>query len=285
VTTGAASAIGSNGATLNGTVSSNGSITTVTFQYGLTTGYGGTVTATQSPLSASASGAAVSAGVFGLNCGTTYHFRAVGANAGGTTNGGDASFATSACSTNANLANLVLSAGTLSPAFASGTTSYSANVVSNNNTITVTPTVADATATVKVNGVTVASGTASSPITLNTGGNVITTVVTAQDGVTTKTYTVNVNYLPLSSCTYSLSPLDLSNTVAIGGTFNVTVTTPNGCPVSATSFQPWVVVNSVTPNGDGTTTVQLQIGVNVGTARATSIRVADRLFLITQSGP
>ena len=179
----------------------------------------------------------------------------------------------------------MLSAGTLSPAFTSGTTSYSANIVSNGNTITVMPTVADTTATVTVNGVTVASGSASGPITLNTGGNVITVVVTAQDGVTTKTYTVNVNYLPLSSCTYSLSPLDLSNTVTIGGLFNVTVTTPNGCPVSATSFQPWVSINGITPNGNGTTTVQLLIGVNAGTARATSIVVADRLFLVTQTGP
>jgi len=76
----------------------------------------------------------------------------------------------------------------------------------------------------------------------------------------------------------------LSNTVAGGGLFNITVTTPAGCPVSATSFQPWVSVNGITPNG-ATTTVQLQISVNGATARATSIIVADRLFLITQSGP
>jgi hypothetical protein len=284
VTTNAASSVTSSSATLNGTVSSNGATTTVTFQYGPTVSYGSTATAAQSPLAAGASGASVSAAVSGLNCNATYHFRAVGANGAGTTNGGDAMFTTAGgCSTNADLANLVLSAGALSPPFASGTTSYSANIVSNTNTMTVTPTVADATATVKVNGVTVASGNDSGPITLNTGSNVITIVVTAQDGVTTKTYTVNVTYLPLSSCTYSLSPLDLSNTVAAGGIFNVTVTTPNGCPVGATSFQPWVIVNGITPNGNGTTTVQLQIAVNAGTARATSIVVADRLFLITQS--
>jgi hypothetical protein len=285
VTTGAAGGITSNGATLNGTVSSNGATTTVTFEYGPTLAYGGTATAVQSPVAASAVGAAVSATIAGLNCNATYHFRAVGANSVGTTNGSDAMFGTAACSANANLAGLSLSAGTLSPSFASGTTSYSTHIVSNSNTITVTPTVADTTATVKVNGVTVASGSASGPIALSIGSNVITIVVTAQDGITTKTYTVDVTYLPLSSCTYALSPLDLSNTVTAGGVFNVTVTTPNGCPVGATSFQPWVGVNGVTPNGDGTTTVQLQIGVNAGTSRATSIVVADRLFLITQSGP
>jgi beta-glucanase (GH16 family) len=162
--------------------------------------------------------------------------------------------------------------------------SYSANVVSNSNSITETATVADATATVTVNGVAVVSGSPSGPITLGNGSNVITTVVTAQNGVTTKTYTVDVNYAPLSSCTYSLSPLDLSNTAPAGGIANIIVTTPNGCPVTATSFQPWVSVNSITASG-GTTTVQLQISANAGTPRAASIVVADRLFLITQNGP
>ncbi len=186
-------------------------------------------------------------------------------------------------SSNANLANLVFSGGPLTPPFASGTLSYSASVTSASNTVTVTPTVADPTATVKVNGVTVASGSPSGPITLNVGPNVITVLVTAQDGVTTKTYTINATYATVS-CVYSLSPLDLPNFAAGGGPANVVVTVPSGCPVTATSFQPWVVVTGITPSG-GTTTVSLQIGANSGTARATAIRVADRLFLITQQGP
>lgn len=36
----------------------------------------------------------------------------------------------------------------------------------------------------------------------------------AQDGVTTQTYTVHVSFLLASSCTYSLLPIDLSNTAA-----------------------------------------------------------------------
>jgi len=35
---------------LNGTVNANGDSTTVTFEYGLTTSYGNTVTAAQSPV-------------------------------------------------------------------------------------------------------------------------------------------------------------------------------------------------------------------------------------------
>ncbi len=96
-TTNAATALTANGATLNGTVSSNGASTTVTFDYGLTAGYGSTIAATPSPLAAGASGAAVSAAVAGLACNTLYHFRVKGVNSAGTTNGGDLTFTTSAC--------------------------------------------------------------------------------------------------------------------------------------------------------------------------------------------
>src|SRR5205085_2701105 len=47
-------------------------------------------------------------------------------------------------------------------------------------------------ATVKINGATVTSGTASAALPLVVGPNTITTVVTAQDGTTQKTYTLVV---------------------------------------------------------------------------------------------
>ena len=53
-TTDIASGIGSLFATVNGTVNANGAETTVTFEYGLDTNYGGTFEADQSPLSGSA---------------------------------------------------------------------------------------------------------------------------------------------------------------------------------------------------------------------------------------
>ena len=97
VATRAASSIGVSAATLNGTVSSNGASTSVTFEYGLTTAYGSTATATQSPLSASSASVSVSAPVTGLTCNTVYHFRAKGVNTLGTTYGSDLSFTTLAC--------------------------------------------------------------------------------------------------------------------------------------------------------------------------------------------
>ena len=80
----------------------------------------------------------------------------------------------------------------LAPAFAPGTTSYTASVVTGVTSMTVTPTSADPTATITVDGTTVASGTASGAIALAVGSNTITTIVTAQDGVTTKTYALTV---------------------------------------------------------------------------------------------
>jgi hypothetical protein len=47
-TTGAASGVGSTDATLNGMVNANGAATTVTFEYGSGTNYGGTWPAAQS---------------------------------------------------------------------------------------------------------------------------------------------------------------------------------------------------------------------------------------------
>ncbi|MDP3850418.1 MAG: cadherin-like beta sandwich domain-containing protein [Luteolibacter sp.] len=95
-------------------------------------------------------------------------------------------------STNANLAGLSLSAGTLTPVFNGGTTSYTASVSNATSAITLTPTTEESHATVTVNGTTVASGNASAPINLAVGGNPIVTAVTAQDGITQQIYTVSL---------------------------------------------------------------------------------------------
>jgi hypothetical protein len=92
----------------------------------------------------------------------------------------------------ATLANLTISSGTLTPVFAAGTTSYTASVDNAVASITVTPTTTDVNATVTVNGVAVTSGNASGAIALVVGANTITTIVTAQNGVTTATYTIIV---------------------------------------------------------------------------------------------
>ena len=81
------------GATLNGTVNAEGSSTTVTFQYGLTTAYGTTVTAAQSPVGGT-SDTAVSRSIGGLADHTTYHYRVVAQNINGVAYGDDMIFVT-----------------------------------------------------------------------------------------------------------------------------------------------------------------------------------------------
>jgi len=78
----------------------------------------------------------------------------------------------------ANLSGLETSDGTLTPAFDAGTTVYAADVAHDVETITVTPTAQDADDTITVDRSAVASGSASDPITLGTGLNVIAVVVT-----------------------------------------------------------------------------------------------------------
>jgi len=87
-----------------------------------------------------------------------------------------------------------------------------------------------------------------------------------------------------ASCTYAVAPLDLANTPAGGGQQAVTVTTPGGCPVTARSFQPWVTIAAIEPNG-ATTTVRLAFAPNTGPPRATAVELAGRLYLVTQLGP
>ena len=95
-------------------------------------------------------------------------------------------------STDANLAALTLSAGTLDPVFAADTTAYTVSVDSDVASVMVTPTVnAAVTASVSVAGTDVTSGTPSAAIPLMVGANNIDITVTAEDA-STKTYTVTI---------------------------------------------------------------------------------------------
>ena len=94
-TTGSATSISTAGATLNGTVNDNGVTTTMSFDYGTTTGYG--THASAGTLGAGTGSTATALSVSGLSCNTLYHFRMNGVSGAGTTNGSDASFTTSAC--------------------------------------------------------------------------------------------------------------------------------------------------------------------------------------------
>jgi len=181
-------------------------------------------------------------------------------------------------STNADLSNLHLSTGALTPAFAAATTSYTASVSNGTTSITVTPTTADAGATVTVNGTTVASGSASGSLPLAVGPNTITTVVTAQDGTTTKTYTVtvtravssNANLASLHLSSVALSPAfsgaTTTYTANVGNAITSTMVTPITADAGAT-----VTVNGTTvASGSASASLHLAPGPNVITTVVTA---------------
>ena len=120
-------------------------------------------------------------------------------------------------STNAYLLSLVVSPGTCTPIFASNALTYAATNYLPNNQVTVTVTNADLTATNTLiyNGTAqgaLASGSPSSLLTLTQGAaNFVKVLVTAQDGLTTNLYTVNVTLQPSQTQPY------LTNSVS-GGT-------------------------------------------------------------------
>lgn len=94
-------------------------------------------------------------------------------------------------SNDANLTNLKSSVGTITPSFTSAKTSYSIKVNHIVDSIKFTPTVTSGAA-ITINGVDVDSGDQSESIALNMGDNAVSIVVTAEDGVTTKSYSVSV---------------------------------------------------------------------------------------------
>jgi parallel beta-helix repeat protein len=142
VATSAATAIRRTGATLNGTVNAGGSSMTVTFEYGTTTAYGSTITATQSPVTGGIA-TAVSAQIPGLlTPGTTYHFRVDGVSGSTTLNGADMTFTTTGAGSityyvdNTNIAASDANAGN-TPALPFKTLSHGATVADAGDTVSV----------------------------------------------------------------------------------------------------------------------------------------------------
>jgi alpha-tubulin suppressor-like RCC1 family protein len=180
-------------------------------------------------------------------------------------------------SVDSTLSGLALSAGTLSPAFETGTQSYTASVPNAIADVTVTPTVSDATATVKVNGTPVASGAGTASIPLTVGNNNITVAVTAQDGATTSTYTVTVMRISTTSTLdgLALSSGTLSPTFA-AATKTYTACVPNATtsitvtPTLTNSFAEVTVNGTPVTSGSASAPIPLVVGPNPITVLVTA---------------
>ena len=185
---------------------------------------------------------------------------------------------TRAQSVNDNLSNLALSTGTLSQVFSASVLSYTATVPNATASITVTPTAADATATIKVNGTAVASGKASGSIALTPGSNTINTVVTAQDGKTTKTYTTTVTRTPLTSANLislvlssgTLSPVFNTSILKYSASVASSVSSLTITPTSNQGATILVAGNAVI-SGGASASVPLVAGVNTISVVVTSL--------------
>jgi hypothetical protein len=120
---------------------------------------------------------------------------AAGTQMGGCGGGGGGG---SSSSSSADLSGLVLSFGDLSPSFDAASTDYTVTVGFMGTALEVTPTVADSSAMVTVNGTATASGSASTAVSLDVGsGNTITVLVT--NGSTTKSYIITATRQDVAS--------------------------------------------------------------------------------------
>lgn len=92
-------------------------------------------------------------------------------------------------STDATLSSLSLGAAALSPSFAAATVTYTASTTNATNVINAVPSNAGADIGITLNGTEVANGSA---LAWTAGSNTVVVKVTAEDGTTTKSYTVTV---------------------------------------------------------------------------------------------
>ena len=177
---------------------------------------------------------------------------------------------------NANLSNLTLSSGTLRPDFAATTTSYAATVNATTSRLKVTPTAAEANATVTVNGTAVASGNPSGDIALSQGDTTtIEVIVRSEDRSITKTTTIGVFRSRFVDETRPEVEIQTEATAPVGGAFEVAIhfsesvygfvprdigvsngTSSNFNKVSAQDY-----TFTITPEETGEVTVEIAAGV------------------------
>ena len=184
-----------------------------------------------------------------------------------------------ASSTDATLSDLTLS-GIDFGTFSSGTLSYTAEVTNSPTQTTVTPTVnhSGASYVVKLGGVADADGT----VSLAVGTNVITIEVTAEDGETTRTYTVTVTRLVTSQQNLAssdatlrslwLSDIDFgtfsSSATSYSATVANSVTRTTVTPTVNHSEASYVIKLGGVEDADGT--VSLSVGRNIITIEVTA---------------
>ena len=154
--------------------------------------------------------------------------------------GGTESVVNISVAANANLADMTIESGTLTPVFDSTVTSYTLTLPYATASLTVTPTTSDELATVTVNGIATVSGVASTQVMLNYGLTTIPVVVTGRDNTVNKQYAILVTrQLPPGSTNTTASFIvnPLSTLVATTGTANVNYATSVSAGMTSISLK------------------------------------------------
>lgn len=267
VSTTAATSVGINSATLNGTVNPNGVSTDYHFDWGLTTSYGNS-TSTASAGSGSAI-VAVYSPISSLAANTTYHYRIVAVNSNGTANGTDMTFQTLS-------PNLTVTPSDRPVSSSAGTTTFS--VTSNSNWTAVSNQVSWCTVTASGTG----NGTITATYFANT--NVISRVANITVTVSGLTPIVVTVTQAAASPTLSVTPSDRPVAETSGST-SFSVTSNTGWTVS--SNQSWC---SATQSGNGNGTIAVTYLTNPSnTPRIASLTVTVSgltpiVVTVTQAG-
>ncbi len=236
VSTGEATSISRTSATMNGMVNANGQSTVVTFEYGLTSGYGMNMNAIQSPVNG-IDNIAVNAGITGLSEGTVYHVRAKAVSIGGTSYGDDKMFTT------------LCNSPTAATASATNITSTSAtlNGLINANGFSTKVTFEYGTSTAYESSITALQSpvSGSSPTTVN---------------VNVTGLSVNTLYyfrIKAENCGGIVYSTDLS-------TFSTGCTSPLATTATATGIGPTSALLNATVNPNGSsTTVKFEYGTSI----------------------
>lgn len=128
-----------------------------------------------------------------------------------------------------------------------------------------------------------ASGTGSGSVAITVAANPTTDARTGTLTIAGQVIAVRVDAADIEPCTFTISP----STIAFGhdaATGQFTITTPAQCLWSARSTEPWLSITSAVA-GAGNATIAFAVARNTDAASRTgAIAIADRLFVVTQSG-
>jgi hypothetical protein len=266
VVTTAATGIGLNTATVNGTVNANSGSTTVTFQYGLTIAYGSTVAGVPSPVGGTTV-TNVSAALAGLLGNSTYHYRVVGVSAGGTSNGNDMTFTTAGPpivvttpAMNITHTSATLN-GTVTANYLSTTVRFNWGLTAaygNSITATPTPVTGNTSTPVSANltGLTDLTTYHYQCVGVNAGGTNLGTDLTFQTGCTPPGTPGTISG-PVQVCqggsgyVYSIAPIPLATSYVWTVPVGATITAGSGTNSITVSFSPTALYGFVTVAGIG----------------------------------